>query len=132
MCACVLSHFSRVQLCDTIDCSLPGSSVHGILQARILEWVAVLSSRLSSRSRGPTCVSYVYLLLAGRFSTASTTWEALSLTINKIKNSVKKVRPGCSVLFPLSFPDSPVGKESACNAGDSGQFLGWEDLLEKG
>ena len=31
---------SRVQLCDPMDCSLPGSSVHGILQARILEWVA--------------------------------------------------------------------------------------------
>ena len=35
-------------LCGHIDCSLPGSSVHGILQARILEWVAVPSSRGSS------------------------------------------------------------------------------------
>ena len=39
-------HFSEVAqscptLCDPVDCSLPGSSVHGILQARILEWVAV-------------------------------------------------------------------------------------------
>ena len=32
-------------LCDPMDCSLPGSSVHGILQARILEWVVVPSSR---------------------------------------------------------------------------------------
>ena len=32
-------------LCDPTDCSLPGSSVHGILQARILEWVAISSSR---------------------------------------------------------------------------------------
>ena len=32
-------------LCDTVDCSLPGSSVHGILQARILEWAAMTSSR---------------------------------------------------------------------------------------
>ena len=32
-------------LCDLIDCSLPGSSVHGILQAKILEWVAIPSSR---------------------------------------------------------------------------------------
>ena len=38
-------------LCDPIDCSLPGSSVHGILQARTLELVAVLSSRGSSRPR---------------------------------------------------------------------------------
>ena len=38
-------------LCDPMDCSLPGSSVHGILQARILEWVALLSSRESSQLR---------------------------------------------------------------------------------
>ena len=44
-------------LCDPMDCSPPGSSVHGILQARILEWVAILFSRASSRSRGWTQVS---------------------------------------------------------------------------
>ena len=44
--AIVLSRFSRVQLfCDPKDCSLPGSSVHGIFQARILEWVAITFSR---------------------------------------------------------------------------------------
>ena len=36
-----LSHFSCVQLCDPMDCSPPGSSVHRIFQARILEWVAI-------------------------------------------------------------------------------------------
>ena len=35
-------------LCNPVDCSLPGSSVHGILQARILEWVAISFSRGSS------------------------------------------------------------------------------------
>ena len=48
-------------LCDTMDCSLPGSSSHGILQARILEWVAMSSSRRSSRPRDQTWVSYVLL-----------------------------------------------------------------------
>ena len=38
--ACVLSCSVASDSCDLIDCSLPGSSVHGILQARILEWVA--------------------------------------------------------------------------------------------
>ena len=38
VCVCVLSHFSHVWLCNPMDCSPPGSSVHGILQARILEW----------------------------------------------------------------------------------------------
>jgi len=38
-------------LCNPVDCSVPGSSVHGILQARILEWVAIAFSRGSSRPR---------------------------------------------------------------------------------
>ena len=46
--ACVLSHSSCPTLCDTMDCSLPGSSVHEILQARILEWVAISFSKGSS------------------------------------------------------------------------------------
>ena len=53
-CACVLSRFSRVQLCATTDCSLPGSFVRGTLQTRILEWVAMASSRGSSRPRDRT------------------------------------------------------------------------------
>ena len=47
---------SRVQLCDPVDCGLPGSSVHGILQARILEWVAISFSRGSSQPRNRTWV----------------------------------------------------------------------------
>ena len=41
-------------LCDPMDCSLPGSSVHGIFQARILEWVAISFSRGSSQPRDQT------------------------------------------------------------------------------
>ena len=59
VCVCALSHFSHVWLCDSKDCSLPHSSVHGILQTRILEWVAVPSSRGSSRPGVGTCVSFV-------------------------------------------------------------------------
>ena len=46
-------------LCSPIDCSPPGSSVHGILQARILRRVAISSSRGSSRPRDHTWVSYI-------------------------------------------------------------------------
>jgi len=42
---CVLVAQSCLTLCDPMDSSLPGSSVHGILQARILEWVAISFSR---------------------------------------------------------------------------------------
>ena len=41
----ILYATSRIQLCDPMNCSLPGSSVHGIVQTRILEWVAILFSR---------------------------------------------------------------------------------------
>ena len=44
--------------CSPQDCNLPASSVHGIFQTRILEWVAISSSRGSSQLRGQTCISY--------------------------------------------------------------------------
>ena len=53
---CVLSH---VQLCHFMNCSLPGSSVHEIFQARILEWVAISYSRGSSWPRNWTRVSWI-------------------------------------------------------------------------
>ena len=53
-------------LCDPMDCSPSRFSVHGILQARILEWVAMPSSRGSSPPRDRTCISYVSCT-AGRF-----------------------------------------------------------------
>ena len=58
---CMLSRFSQlVKLCDPIDCGPLGSSVHGILQARMLEWIAMPSPRGSSRARDHrTSVSYV-------------------------------------------------------------------------
>ena len=48
MCYTVLSHYAQLCLtvCDPMDCSPPGSSVHGIFQARILEWVVIPSSRI--------------------------------------------------------------------------------------
>ena len=48
---------SRSILCDPMDCCTPGSFVHGILQARILEWVAISSSRGSSQCRDQTHIS---------------------------------------------------------------------------
>ena len=46
-------------LCDPMDCSLPGSSVHGIFQAIVLEWIAISFSRGSSQSRDQTRVSRI-------------------------------------------------------------------------
>ena len=63
---------SCLTLCDPVDYSPPGSSVHGISQARILEWVAIPFSRGSSPPRDQTQIS----CLAGRFSTIWATREA--------------------------------------------------------
>ena len=67
-------------LCNPMDCSPPGSSVHGILQARILEWVAISSSRGSSRSRDWTRVSCT----AGRFITIKP--HSFKILFSKILN----------------------------------------------
>ena len=67
-------------LCNTMDCHPPGSSVYGILQARIPEWVAMPSSRVSSLPRDRTSISYLLHWQDGFFTT-STTWEALLMTV---------------------------------------------------
>ena len=64
-CSVYLVTQSCLTLCNTMDCSLPGSSVHGIIQARILEWVAMPSSKQSSQPRDQTQVSHI----AGGFFT---------------------------------------------------------------
>ena len=63
-------------LCDPMDCSPPVSSVHGILQARILEWVAIPFSREAPRPKGQTWGA----LIAGRFFTTRATRETILLT----------------------------------------------------
>ena len=66
---------SRLTLCDPMNCSPLGSSVHGILQARILEWVATLSSGESSWPKDRTRVSCISCN-GRRVLTTSATWEA--------------------------------------------------------
>ena len=65
----MLSLQSSLTLFDPMDCSPPGSSVHGILQARILEWVAMPSSRGSSQPRNQNFVSCDSCIAGGFFTT---------------------------------------------------------------
>ena len=68
-----------------MDCSLPGISVHGIFQARVLEWVAISFSRGSSQPRGWTLVSHI----AGRhFTVWATTQGSHHFLIKKLKNYI--------------------------------------------
>ena len=59
---CVVAAQSCLILGDSMNCSPADSSVHGIFQARILEWVAMPSSRESSQPRDQTCISYVFCI----------------------------------------------------------------------
>ena len=65
VCVCVLATQSCPTLCDLMDCSPPGSSIYGILQSRILDWVAFPFSRGPSRTRcepwSPTLQAYSLL-----------------------------------------------------------------------
>ena len=91
-------------LCDPLDCGPPGSSVHGILQARILEWVAMPSSRGSFQPRKRTHISYI----ADGFFTQWVTWEA---PIMHWKKSESEVAQSCLILcdpVDCSLPGSSV------------------------
>ena len=79
-CTCAKSVQSCMTLCNSMDCSPPGSSVHGILQARILERVAISFSRRPSWPRDRTLVSHVFCI--GRWVLyISTTWKAPSYLV---------------------------------------------------
>ena len=71
--------------CDPMDCSLPGSSVHGIFRARVLEWVAISFSRGSFQPRDRTQVSCI----AGRRVTLRATRE--DITEGIIKFTIRDV-----------------------------------------
>ena len=94
---------SCIWLCDPMDCNLPGSSVHGILQARMPEWVVIPFSRGSSRPRDWTHVSYIDRGILYCWATR----EDL-----QSKN------------YPA--PGGSDGKQSACNVKDLSPIPGWE------
>ena len=81
VCVCEVTQ-SCLTLCDPIDCSPPGSSVYGILQARILEWVAISFSRGSSQPRDRTQVSCI----AGRCFVLWATREAHMLPAKSLQS----------------------------------------------
>ena len=96
-------------LCDPMDCSSPGSSVHGILQARIMEWVAMPSSRGSSRPRDQTHVSCSSYIADGSFTTEPPGKTRAGIIREKQTDSYTEVCTQCSLgnLNPCS-PTSPI------------------------
>ena len=93
-----------------MDCSLPGSSVHGIFQARTLEWGAIAFSGSTREAWEWTFVDSLSLLCACGL--------------------LQEAAPKCVVLLALGFPQWFSGKESPCNAGDAGD-VGSVPVLER-
>ena len=88
-------------LCDPMDYSRPGPSVCGILQARILQWIATPCSRGSSQPRNRAHGALT--ALAGRFLTTSATWEVVS--VNSKGDRQINVRTTSGLLYGLFGKD---------------------------
>ena len=86
-------------LCDPMDCSLPGSSIHGIFVARVLEWVAIAFSR---RHTKPTQNPYQECLQSCIHSHQNRTYLVTILCANS-------VRQQCPVVWSHISPDIAVG-----------------------
>ena len=107
------SEVKVAQLCPTLwdpmDCSLPGSYIHGILQATILEWVAMPPSGGSSQPRDRTQVSHI----VGRFFTSSTKLYELKLYRN------------LGLSLPVSFNKQISGWLFSCSVACCGFVALW-------
>ena len=108
-------------LCDPLDCSPSGFSVHGMLQTRILEWAAIFFSRASYRPRDRTQVSCT----AGRFFT---NWATMCLRVWMTSIRCKKMNVISNRLGLFGLPRWHSGKESTCKCRlditDAGLILG--------
>ena len=103
-------------LCNPVDCSPPGSSLHGILQQRLLEWVAISYSRGSSPPKDQT-QSRASSALARGFLTTGATWEAPGLDHDLcIKRGGGCVTdPEQTVAHPQSFTCYILGSSTVGN-----------------
>ena len=117
----MLSSQSCPSLCHLMDCSLPGSSVHGILQARILEWIVMPFSRGSSQPRDRTQVSHI----TGGFFTVWATreeqeyWSGFS--------SVQSL--SCVWFFVTPWTAAHQASLSITNSGSLPKFMSIESVM---
>ena len=135
---CLSLHFLLVSCSvsdfyDLMDCSLPGSSVHGICWARLLEWVAISSSRVSSQPREQTHVSCIFYIADGFFvaeppGKPCSSLESVNL-LNNLLNSSTQIPPSSShIACPrhnlLSFSQNLPLSFTQDHARSLGFFLG--------
>ena len=101
-----VSHSAEWPLCDLMNCSLPGFSGHGILQARILVWIAIFFSRGSFWPRDQTWISRI----AGRFFTI---W-AIGKSSPYLGSTLLQSLPPSSLWYALNMP-LPLVYGNICN-----------------
>ena len=87
---------SNPTLCNPMDCSLPVSSVHGIIQARILAWVSISHSRGSSWPRGRSCMCCTSRWILYHCAT----WEAFAM---EYYSAIKRNKTGSSVAMQMNL-----------------------------
>ena len=109
---------SCATLCDPMDCSPPGSSVHGIFQARVLDWVAISFSRVSSQTRDQTRVSCV---VGRRFTIPQISKrQAYHLHFNTVQNIICVIMNIDESVFFCFATEGSLGRISNLNhAGES-------------
>ena len=108
---------SCLTLCDPMDCSLPGSFVRGIFQARILEWVVISFSRGSSRPRVEP-MSLTSLELAGSFFTFTLYLYSLFFTAQPGKSKVRiitKIESSINMKVKVSQLCPTLGDRMDCS-----------------
>ena len=125
---CAYVHAKSLQSCpalrNSMHCNPPGSSVHGILQAKILEWIAMPSSRGSSQPRDQTCASCSCYIAGGFFTTEPLGKpKTVTASICSMLHLVTAYIPGVFWLIDLKknlpsqvlfFPTLPVKKVGSC------------------
>ena len=107
-------------LCDPLDCSPPGFSVHGVFKARILEWVSISYSRGSSRPREQAHVSMSPVLAGGFFTTSTTHKTYVHFNSHTTACPTRRFRLFCHLgafLRPLSKA-AQTDRRKGCIFGD--------------
>ena len=137
-CACVAQSLqSRSTLCDPMGCSPPGSSVHGILLAKILGWVVTPSSRGFSQFRDGTGVSYASCITGGFFIHWATGEAPRCSSIPSYPSLALSRLPGVLVVknLPAYAEDggsiSGLGRSPGGGHGNPFQYF-WLDPIDRG
>ena len=111
-------------LCEPRDCNPPGSIVHRIFQAKILEWVAISSSRGSSWPRGRTglsCISCIVRQILYYWHHLRSPFLVHFYSVVNMIHQLNKFHLNTYSL--VRFPGGSDGKDSACNAGNQSSML---------